>query len=105
MSLSRNRPRSGAAGSGAPDDHERTADSVRIVAAAPTGVSADLEIRAYRSDDRDRVRDLHERAILDALEDAARDRGFDRLVLDTADRQDSAPFYRSQGYRETGRRQ
>ncbi|MFB6227245.1 MAG: GNAT family N-acetyltransferase [Halobacteriales archaeon] len=45
------------------------------------------------------------RAILEALEDAARDRGFDRLVLDTADRQGSAPFYRAQGYRERWRHQ
>lgn len=43
------------------------------------------------------------RAILEALENAARDRGFDRLVLDTADRQGSAPFYRAQGYRERWR--
>jgi GNAT superfamily N-acetyltransferase len=44
-------------------------------------------------------------ALLGALEDAARDRSFDQLVLDTAERQGSAPFYRSRGYRETGRRQ
>lgn len=43
------------------------------------------------------------RAILEALEEAAVARGFDRLVLDTADRQDAAPFYRAQGYRERWR--
>ncbi len=43
------------------------------------------------------------RAILEALEDAARERGFDRIVLDTADRQDAAPFYRAQGYQERWR--
>jgi GNAT superfamily N-acetyltransferase len=45
------------------------------------------------------------RAILEALEDAARERGFDRLLLDTADRQDAAPFYRAQGYRERWRQE
>jgi GNAT superfamily N-acetyltransferase len=43
------------------------------------------------------------RGILEALEDAARERGFDRIVLDTADRQDAAPFYRAQGYQERWR--
>jgi GNAT superfamily N-acetyltransferase len=43
------------------------------------------------------------RAILEGLEGAARDRGFERLVLDTADRQGSAPFYRARGYRERWR--
>jgi GNAT superfamily N-acetyltransferase len=43
------------------------------------------------------------RAILERLENAARNRGFDRLVLDTADRQDAAPFYRAQGYQERWR--
>jgi len=44
-------------------------------------------------------------ALLSALEGTARDRGFDRLVLDTAERQGAASFYRAAGYRETGRRQ
>ena len=45
----------------------------------------------------------HGRAILRALEDEARSRGYERIVVTTAVRQDSAPFYRAHGYEETGR--
>ena len=79
---------------------ERTADEGNT--SARGGATAELK--------RMRVAPEHQRRgfgrqILEALENAARDRGFDRLVLDTADRQDAAPFYRAQGYRERWRHQ
>jgi GNAT superfamily N-acetyltransferase len=73
------------------------------VADAADGDEATAELKRMRVAPEHQGRGFG-RALLGALEDAARDRGFDRLILDTADRQGSGPFYRSQGYRETGRR-
>jgi GNAT superfamily N-acetyltransferase len=41
--------------------------------------------------------------VLSGLERRAREHGFERVVLSTATRQDSAGFYAAHGYRETGR--
>ena len=46
----------------------------------------------------------HGRALLEALEAEARERGYGRLVAETAVRQGSASFYARHGYAETARR-
>jgi predicted N-acetyltransferase YhbS len=45
----------------------------------------------------------HGGRVLSGLERRASERGFERVVLSTAVRQDSAGFYAAHGYRETGR--
>lgn len=47
----------------------------------------------------------HGSRILAGLERRARESGFERVVLSTAARQDSAGFYAAHGYRETGHEQ
>lgn len=52
----------------------------------------------------DRQGEGHGTAVLAALENAARDAGYERLVAETAVRQDALTFYGRHGYVESGRR-
>ena len=76
----------------------------RVVAMGGVVIDADVAEVFRVAVHPDHQREGHGSAVMRGLEDAARARGVDRIVLTTARRQDAATdFYPARGYVETGR--